>query len=171
MYSALEELEGAEIPKPIVSATLRDRDKTTRLLEHYYTKDVPYTSEWKVRVTGKARVSLNTTFWDNFLARHGLLNIAALSWELIPFSFVVDWWINVGEVLTSLDSALFINSLTGYISTSIEEKCESGGGTFRYIYKSRSPTPFPLTASFVYDDSISLTHILNGLALWRGLFR
>jgi len=36
------------------------------------------------------------------LEQMGLNNPAALAWELVPFSFVVDWFINVGDVLSSL---------------------------------------------------------------------
>lgn len=32
----------------------------------------------------------------------GLLNPAAIAWELVPFSFVVDWFTSVGQVLNSL---------------------------------------------------------------------
>lgn len=31
----------------------------------------------------------------------GLVNPLSVAWELVPFSFVVDWWANVGQVLSS----------------------------------------------------------------------
>lgn len=31
----------------------------------------------------------------------GLVNPAAVAWELVPFSFLVDWFVNVGDVLNS----------------------------------------------------------------------
>lgn len=34
----------------------------------------------------------------------GLTNLPNLGWELVPFSFVVDWFINVGSWLSSLDA-------------------------------------------------------------------
>lgn len=34
----------------------------------------------------------------------GLVNPAALAWELIPYSFVADWFVNAGEVITNLTS-------------------------------------------------------------------
>jgi len=35
------------------------------------------------------------------LSQLGLVNPASLAWELVPFSFVVDWFANVGDFLAS----------------------------------------------------------------------
>jgi hypothetical protein len=35
------------------------------------------------------------------LDQFGVLNPVAIAWELVPFSFVVDWFVNVGQVLSS----------------------------------------------------------------------
>lgn len=35
------------------------------------------------------------------LEQYGLVNPASLVWEVVPFSFVVDWFVNVGDVLRS----------------------------------------------------------------------
>lgn len=35
--------------------------------------------------------------------RLGLTNPAAVAWELVPFSFLVDWFVNVGDVVASWD--------------------------------------------------------------------
>lgn len=48
----------------------------------------------------------------------GLTNPAALVWELIPFSFVFDWFVNVGDVLNDITIA---NGLT-HLSTVRSEK-------------------------------------------------
>lgn len=38
-----------------------------------------------------------------FLAnRMGLVNPASIAWELVPFSFVVDWFTNVGQIIESM---------------------------------------------------------------------
>jgi len=36
------------------------------------------------------------------LDQYGVLNPLSIAWELVPFSFVVDWFANVGQVLGSL---------------------------------------------------------------------
>jgi hypothetical protein len=38
------------------------------------------------------------------LSQSGISNPLNLAWELVPFSFVVDWFINVGSFLSSLDA-------------------------------------------------------------------
>lgn len=57
-------------------------------------------------VAGHARVTLsgqvvavNSTVAS--LRDYGVINPAAIAWELIPFSFVVDWFIGVGDYLNN----------------------------------------------------------------------
>lgn len=48
----------------------------------------------------------------------GLINPAAVAWELVPWSFVVDWFINVGDFLNQYTDTLgleFINPYTTYV--------------------------------------------------------
>lgn len=47
------------------------------------------------------------------LAQIGLTNPAHLAWELLPYSFVVDWFIPVGNYLSSLDADLGTNFIKG----------------------------------------------------------
>lgn len=44
----------------------------------------------------------------------GLVNPAALAWELIPFSFVVDWVVPIGNVLTALSATAGLNFVGGH---------------------------------------------------------
>lgn len=48
---------------------------------------------------GKMQVTNHNLFLANQL---GLLNPAQTAWEVVPFSFMVDWFANVGKVLGSL---------------------------------------------------------------------
>jgi len=57
----------------------------------------------KCTVTYKARVRVKDNFNRN-LTRLGLTNLNATAWELIPFSFLIDWIIPVGEYLNSTDA-------------------------------------------------------------------
>lgn len=121
----------------------------------------------------------------NVIVAHGFTNPFALAYELIPFSFVIDWWINVGEMLASLDNLLLFDSLDAIKSWRIDSA--------RYLtspgyYRSGDPRTFlephswtriarqeerfpPSNESLIvvprYKPSVSLTHILNGIALLR----
>lgn len=49
-----------------------------------------------------------------FLAnRMGLVNPAAIAWELVPFSFVVDWFTNVGQIIESVSDFAGVSILSG----------------------------------------------------------
>jgi hypothetical protein len=44
-------------------------------------------------------------------------NPLELAWERIPFSFVVDWVFNVGDVLSSLDALKYVDKIVGSVNT------------------------------------------------------
>lgn len=57
---------------------------------------------WKSSVSIRARVKISNL--DLYQANQlGLLNPAVLLWELVPFSFIVDWFVNVGDFLSSFN--------------------------------------------------------------------
>jgi len=49
----------------------------------------------------------------------GLTDPALLAWELIPFSFVFDWFIQVGNYLESISALQGVTVLDGWVTTSI----------------------------------------------------
>lgn len=57
----------------------------------------------------------------------GLLNPASLAWELMPYSFVVDWFIPVGDVLSSLTAGLGMSGVVGGLVYE-DEQIETYGG-------------------------------------------
>lgn len=50
------------------------------------------------------------------LARNGLINPLSVAWELMPFSFVVDWFVPVGSVIDAMTSTLGLEYVDGYSS-------------------------------------------------------
>jgi hypothetical protein len=54
------------------------------------------------------------------LAGYTSLNPVSIAWELVPWSFVVDWFINVGGFLRNLESAIIYNRAfrSGYVTYS-----------------------------------------------------
>lgn len=60
-----------------------------------------YTEEiWDMRIRARQATGIAITNPNLALAQQlGVLNPAALLWEIVPFSFVLDWFVNVGDWL------------------------------------------------------------------------
>jgi hypothetical protein len=111
------------------------------------------------------------------LAEHGFLNPRGVAWEVMPYSFVIDWWFNVGDVLSSLDNLLICDSLkvinsqsTRYSEfiTTLGNSNTLTNGTAFYCKRTdirNAPIEIPRVSTLAYKPSLSLGHILNGLAL------
>lgn len=50
-------------------------------------------------------------------ARAGLTNPVSIAWEVVPFSFLVDWALPIGNVLSALDATHGLLFVGGYVST------------------------------------------------------
>lgn len=119
-------------------------------------------------------------------SRVGLANPLQLGWELIPLSFVVDWSIPVGNVLSAMDATSGIDFVGGYFSdtaqgfTSVkhfltgsdsrEVLVQTGlAEDFRFSNRRIKYTNFP-SGSFYAKSPFSTDHVVNALALFRMLF-
>lgn len=121
------------------------------------------------------------------LASLGITNPLLIGWELVPFSFVVDWFLPIGGYLESLDAMLGYGD--AYTSTSYIVRCEwldayskriqSGNyimdnqyfGKKQFVHLRRtaqSGVPMPKFPRI--KDPISLGHMANGLALLAQVF-
>lgn len=65
------------------------------------------------RVKAQFRVIPN----DQVLAQMGMTNLPALVYDAIPFSFVLNWLIPVGQYLSALDALQGIEDLRWYFTT------------------------------------------------------
>ncbi len=115
----------------------------------------------------------------------GFANPALLLWELIPFSFVVDWFINVGEVVSTMNQGAGLSFLFGsrtrwlkpnyhvewrpaldpnreFLGTPFSETCQ--GGIF---YHREVLDNFP-TPSLIWRPNLDTTKLLNAIALFKG---
>jgi hypothetical protein len=104
------------------------------------------------------------------LAETGITNPLLLIWELIPYSFVVDWMFPVGQFLSSLDALVGVTSLSVIRGTKQQYTATATVYGGKHILKSVSlvrQTPSGVLAlpKFGYKPSTSLTAVLNGLAL------
>lgn len=124
-------------------------------------------------VSGWSVFMMNNEALHSTLGSYGFTNPLALGYELIPYSFVLDWWINVGEFLASLDNSLYIKS--GYCQLSYRELYHKYNSVWSDCFtKQQSSVRLGVeglssVASLVYKPSASKMHILNGVALLGSL--
>lgn len=126
---------------------------------------------YKVRALGYFK--LRNDLLQSSLGAYGFTNPLGVAWELTPYSFVVDWWVNVGEVIQTLDNSIYFDSAgctIQYIHTLYASRTgEHLGATGTYTWKQytrKAPVGIPsLTASFMTKLKPSVTHVANGLAL------
>jgi len=128
----------------------------------------------------------NTTLMR--LEQFGLANPAALAWELIPFSFVADWFVGVGDYLNAQTALLGLTVVDGGTSQlsirtsvgsatgvakgstnkSVNGQLPSGATVVSRMYSrqvwSGSPPPIRVSAE------LNLKRILDGAALISAVF-
>lgn len=97
----------------------------------------------------------------------GFTNLPQLVWEVIPFSFVVDWFINIGDTLASLDALtgskrhVAVRIQKGTIHTSLP----FGAKGSRWYYNRNL---LNLTVGMpAYEPSLTYKRIVDALALTR----
>lgn len=139
----------------------------------------------KVRVTAQGRITLSDTALANAQA-YGITNPLLLAWELLPYSFVVDWFLPIGNYLNALTALSGVvvsdanvtttHSFNGYWTT-VGGKAQPlfasvipGTNRMDYINKVRTlgmpSVPIPRVKS-----PISTTHALNAIALLAEAFK
>lgn len=70
-------------------------------------------------ITHTDRCKMWAVLSDEFIANsqaYGLVNPLSLAWELVPFSFVVDWFAPIGDFLRSLTATAGLDFVAGYSS-------------------------------------------------------
>lgn len=103
-----------------------------------YEQSVCHTHNAVVRYRASADVSVtNPNLW--LMNKMGLINPVQWANEAIPFSFVVDWFSNLSQV---------IGQLTAYSGLSITNSLLSKRGTFNYRWDVIGPGP-----DYIYTDS------------------
>lgn len=158
------------------------RDKTTSLIGGPFYSDIS--------VSGKYVISYQVT---NPLLRYsamlGMTNPALLAWELTPFSFVVDWFLPIGNYLSNIDSCYGVTFLQG--CKSIKQTSTSVGYDFyrtiepSQVFESKLQlgpseafslvrTPlgeFPSNTLPRLKNPISVSHAISAVALLVQVFR
>lgn len=126
------------------------------------------------------------------LARQiGLTNPLLLGWELLPFSFVVDWFLPIGNWVSSFDATVGLDFRGGTKTVIIEQAVDqkevrsrptnypprvtaySGvmESSIRYVSVRRLRlTSFPGPALPTFKSPVSPTHAANAIALLAAIF-
>lgn len=137
----------------------------------------------------KAKVRLDYSLNDQVISRLassvGFTNPLTLAWEVTPFSFLVDWFLPIGNYLNQLDASIGLTYLGGSVTERWEVNCDTRvrrlGPSFprfdvsfslsrmswrRLVY---ALEPYPSFPSF--KDPISGIHLANAAALLSVLRR
>lgn len=121
---------------------------------------------------------------DEIADESGMLDLPSILWERFPYSFVVDWWINIGAYLQALHVARTVNSHTKFCVTttdrttvgpissgSVYKITTDDGGFSRHVWQKRivSDTlavPPPSIRPILHQDAeVSLRHTLEAISL------
>lgn len=154
----------------------------------YYLKNSA--QETSGSASGTVRGSSRIKIWVdgtavNAISQTGLNNPLLIAWELVPYSFVVDWFFPVGN---------YLEGLGAYRGLSFDEYSCTQKWSFNYTegqnwvqpnvpntrpyqrfaggttVKRRSTSGFVLNPFPSFGNGLNLTRFANGLALLAGLF-
>lgn len=193
VYGAVDALSKRPLEDWIVTATAGDRD-TDSWMNERWPEGVTYpTGNYDARRSAAERQRGVFVRLDAFpdhdlkmsLTSLGCTNPLLILWEVVPYSFVVDWAIPIGNWLDSLDALLgyykAYSSITTYndvrwLDTGLSRTWSQYSfvrndftGTKRLLEVKRAASSnVPLPPLPRFKDPRSLTHMANGLSLLAG---
>lgn len=190
VYGSVKELNGAA-NQGMVSKVKVKKSKTTDIR---FAKPSTYSSKTSL-LKQEGYAQTDVTYSVTFIRRHGaqqdlprlgITNPALVAWELVPYSFVVDWFLPIGSYLENLDATLGCEFLTGsrtvfyrmqvvesdimYDKLSLSSRSKQSSRTVVYCKRTRL-TGFPTIALPSFKNPASVGHVANGLALLVNLFK
>jgi len=129
----------------------------------------------------------------NRLAALGLINPLSIAWELMPFSFTIDWLIPVGSVLEALTSTIGVSFVSGSLTRRVSVSASGLNGfclgtvhakgvvtvgkvDIKGVHIKRATYgSFPMPSWYANPNPITSTKVLSSIALalqhLRGLSR
>lgn len=176
-----------QISEPSATFTVQ-KSRTVKYVDEY---EDGYTNR-KWFCTGRCRTGFTYKITDDFIAgldTAGVLNPLSIAWELTPFSFVLDWFIPVGNVLSALSATLGLELLTGYISHTqeIHYKAKQYNRPYEPVgsyvtddgqlekvlfeFNRKALTSFPIPQLYSNRNPFSTLHVANATALLRQLLK
>jgi len=185
-YTALKEGFRTFGPPIYMSSGTGRRTSSRSVIVNGYEMNIDY--EWFCNTKLWYRVTNSTI---DTIDSAGLLNPASVAWELIPYSFVIDWFVPIGNVLSALSATAGLeffagkrssistkvlkstevqreNTEDGYSYYSHQKQGHYGSTSFKFYRKALSGFPNPQI--YTNPNPFSTAHVKNALALLRNLF-
>jgi len=139
IYAAVDTLQQPVKNKPIRGV---GKTKSTNNFSQTFVGNRRIVSVQKLEIFARCGCSLVITNPALWLANQmGLINPLTVAWELVPYSFVVDWFVPVGT---------FLNSYTEWFGSSLSGSFTSVKTTEVIDYQ-----VFPLTSGIPYSHAIN----------------
>lgn len=179
-------------------ATGRKAHRVTRdFLKETIKDSLGGSADGVVKVEGIHEISYELRYTPDSASRPlvelGILNPLELAWELLPYSFVVDWFADVGNSISALDATVGCTFKSGIRTEFKKWTFESMGSrrgkfssgntyqnstrrcTFNHVKVTRTVlNGFPQASPPIIKDKrkwFTDIHIANSLALFNNIFR
>jgi hypothetical protein len=187
----LSDIQGAydEITRPArvngyrfkVTSSTKESSKSETFAEMRNTLDTCAISS-DIKKAIKVSLSYEVTSEALLLASQtGLTNLSTVVWELTPWSFVVDWFLPVGNVIEAMSATQGLQFIGGTVTSTVRSshdneyiandsgKSGKGKGQYRQFSMNRSTYNASPTPTFYVKNPFSTAHALNAIALLRTL--
>lgn len=105
--------------------------------------------------TQGAKVRAITNVGLHSLEQFGVINPASLAWEVVPFSFVVDWFANVGQ---------FLGSLSDFAGMTLDKTLFTEGWKFTHRYRFYTEPAFGGAMDNNATNSLTYMYRATGLS-------
>lgn len=162
---------------------------TSKVVQDFVTKQSGYYPNVHRHIQSSHRIEIGATYvvsdpqlFDS--TRLTSLNPAAIAWELVPYSFVIDWFVDIGGYLQAYENSM-VNGLTflnGYTThTSMTNMSGSHYGSWTYagwscfsyttfsrVEKGKSRvvmTSFPKPVTPSFKISLGASRVMSAVAL------
>lgn len=183
--------QGSAEPRSVIfSATRQVSRSANRNGTYSYGSNTPYpwsrTSSCRVRAKAWYRITDQSA---RMYQRIGLTNPLQWAWEALPYSFVIDWFLPVGNFLLGLTAMQGCTLVDACLSVRVDQKITAGpiwpgwmAGTpkanrcsdnlmFNYQAMVFDRKQYNFRSSLYIKNPFSSIHVLNALALWTQLRR